>query len=35
MMDIQGGISTAYANRIYRRYRQNAIAVLKENLSLG
>jgi exodeoxyribonuclease V alpha subunit len=32
MVFLQGqGISTAYANRIYRRYRQNAIAVLKEN----
>ena len=32
MVFLQGqGISTAYANRIYRRYRQNAISVLKEN----
>jgi len=32
MVFLQGqGISTAYANRIYRRYRQNAVAVLKEN----
>ena len=32
MVFLQGqGISTAYANRIYRRYRQDSIAVLKQN----
>jgi exodeoxyribonuclease V alpha subunit len=32
MVFLQGqGISTAYANRIYRRYRQDSIAILKEN----
>lgn len=32
MVFLQGqGISTAYATRIYRRYRQDSIAVLKQN----